>query len=192
MLKCDNARLWEAPGDIDSECKELCELLNMIPGIQTIGSCCGHNKKPFSISFDADSLEVLGMLTFLTEQTTMDDLGYWNIYSSTFAEIPVPASFELSGLHYSSAHVDRFIDIVKNWLINPHSISKHGWSKSDFDEYEKLLEQIIPERVAFACPSCEGLVLIEYMHYDCRHCGKSFLEGEGYEKSKMKVTGAKQ
>lgn len=36
---------------MDKECIPLCDALNSIPGITTVCSCCGHDKKSFSIWF---------------------------------------------------------------------------------------------------------------------------------------------
>lgn len=35
--------------DMDSECVPLVKILNRLPGIETIESCCGHGKKPFLV-----------------------------------------------------------------------------------------------------------------------------------------------
>jgi len=42
------------PNDMDPECIPLCDALNAIPSIRTIGSCCGHGKGPFSVWFHMD------------------------------------------------------------------------------------------------------------------------------------------
>lgn len=37
------------PGGMDSECVELCNAINLIPGLRTIESCCGHGKSNFLV-----------------------------------------------------------------------------------------------------------------------------------------------
>lgn len=47
------------PKDMDKECIKLCEALNILPGIQTIESCCGHGGRRFRIRFEASALKYL-------------------------------------------------------------------------------------------------------------------------------------
>jgi len=56
--------MMKLPDDIDEECQKLCEVINRFPGIQTICSCCGHNKTPFHIWFTAKSLICLPELLY--------------------------------------------------------------------------------------------------------------------------------
>lgn len=45
--------------DIDYEICELIRLINMVEGIETVESCCGHEKEPCRIWFKADNIECL-------------------------------------------------------------------------------------------------------------------------------------
>jgi len=45
--------------NMDAECIPLCDALNLLPGIKTFESCCGHGEKPFAIHFIAETLEAL-------------------------------------------------------------------------------------------------------------------------------------
>ena len=45
--------------DIDSELQNLIRLINMVEGIETVESCCGHGKRPCQIWFKADNTEYL-------------------------------------------------------------------------------------------------------------------------------------
>jgi len=48
------------PPDVDDECVELCEAINLYaPDIFTIESCCGHDKRPYHIWFKVNDLEIL-------------------------------------------------------------------------------------------------------------------------------------
>ena len=49
---------------IDTEIYELCTALNLLPGIETISSCCGHSRVPIAIFFKAESLEALPKLLY--------------------------------------------------------------------------------------------------------------------------------
>lgn len=51
-------------GDIDVECVNLCDAMNLYPGIRTIESCCGHNENPFRLWFMADHLKDLPALIY--------------------------------------------------------------------------------------------------------------------------------
>jgi len=51
-------------GNMDKECIELCDAMNIIPGIETIESCCGHDKTPYHIWFTAKNLSVLPRLLY--------------------------------------------------------------------------------------------------------------------------------
>lgn len=42
--------------EIDIEIKPLCDILNKIPGIKTISSCCGHNEQNAFINIKFDNL----------------------------------------------------------------------------------------------------------------------------------------
>ena len=49
---------------MDEEVRDLCDAMNSLPGIKTIGSCCGHSSSPLHISFYVtDSKEGLFFLT---------------------------------------------------------------------------------------------------------------------------------
>lgn len=45
--------------EIDIEVKQLCDTLNLMPNIKTIGSCCGHNTQPAFINIRFMSLDSL-------------------------------------------------------------------------------------------------------------------------------------
>jgi hypothetical protein len=56
------------PGSMDSECVELCNAINMIPGIRTIESCCGHGNSNFLVFLKVDG--ALGL-------ENLPELLYW-------------------------------------------------------------------------------------------------------------------
>lgn len=45
--------------NIDEEVVDLCNALNSLQGVKTHGSCCGHGKHPFDITFKCTSQESL-------------------------------------------------------------------------------------------------------------------------------------
>jgi hypothetical protein len=56
---------WKIPEGIDEECIHLCVLLNSLPGINTIDSCCGHNNYPYRIWFNIDNVSCQGLRILL-------------------------------------------------------------------------------------------------------------------------------
>ena len=56
------------PGSMDSECIELCNAINLIPGLRTIESCCGHGSSNFLVFLKVDG--VLGI-------KNLPELLYW-------------------------------------------------------------------------------------------------------------------
>ena len=62
-------------GKMDIECISLCDAINKLPGISTIESCSGHNKKPFNIWFDAEDLGCLPALLIGSMVVIVDFMG---------------------------------------------------------------------------------------------------------------------
>jgi hypothetical protein len=48
--------------DIDFEIRDLCKVLNLIDGVETIESCCGHGTKPCMILFKVEDIPTLNNL----------------------------------------------------------------------------------------------------------------------------------
>ena len=48
--------------DIDFEIRDLCKLLNLIDGVETTSSCCGHGMKPCMIWFKVEDIPTLNNL----------------------------------------------------------------------------------------------------------------------------------
>jgi len=83
-------------GKLDKECKDLCDAMNMIPGIRTISSCCGHDKTPYNIWFKADNLKVLPKLLYYFDSCHCGFCG-WRIFVSTDCGMS-PATFCVEAL----------------------------------------------------------------------------------------------
>ena len=47
---------YKYDGEMDKEVINLCNAINSLPGIETTGSCCGHEKSVFRIYFQVTSL----------------------------------------------------------------------------------------------------------------------------------------
>ena len=65
------------PPDMDKECIAICDLLNSLPTVETVESCCGHLKNRFSVWFFCDSIPVLSRLGRATERNYSD--GKWEV-----------------------------------------------------------------------------------------------------------------
>lgn len=83
------------PKDIDPECYALCVALNKLPGIHTVGSCCGHGKEPFLICFKVDSLEALPHLLYWFDSCHCQCPG-WRIIVTTDCSLS-PVTFTIKG-----------------------------------------------------------------------------------------------
>ena len=49
------------PSDMDHSCIELCDAINLIPGIRTSCSCCGHGKSRFSVGLVLTNLKITSL-----------------------------------------------------------------------------------------------------------------------------------
>jgi len=60
MIHQSAPECWIAPNGMDPECTELCKAINdLLPGLQTVESCCGHGKLPFRIWFTVSTIKAL-------------------------------------------------------------------------------------------------------------------------------------
>jgi hypothetical protein len=67
-------------GLIDTECTELCEAINKIPGLETTESCCGHGNEPLSIWFRVNNLRDLFVVCRCIDPR-YNDIGDWRCES---------------------------------------------------------------------------------------------------------------
>jgi hypothetical protein len=56
------SKSWVPPKDIDKECVDICKAINLLPGVFTIESCCGHRKTPYWIFFRLDEESPQGLM----------------------------------------------------------------------------------------------------------------------------------
>ncbi len=50
--------------EIDRQCRDLCKAINLVKGMRTISSCCGHGKTPYRVWFVAEDLGCLPDLLY--------------------------------------------------------------------------------------------------------------------------------
>lgn len=88
-------------GDVmDRECIPICDALNLLPGIETISSCCGHGYAPFRIYFTAELLADLKPILEL-----IDESEFWSLRTS-MATGNMEIYFVLDGLKYDSIFME--------------------------------------------------------------------------------------
>lgn len=61
---------------MDPECIPLCNELNVLPGIKTFESCCGHGKNPFRIWFTAENMKDLLIVVMAVNPEYCGQIGY--------------------------------------------------------------------------------------------------------------------
>jgi hypothetical protein len=83
------------PADLDPECRELCEALNLMPGITTTSSCCGHGRTPYRIFFTAESLDDLPAVCWCADRCHSGQEG-WRVFVVTDCAMK-PPDFVLEG-----------------------------------------------------------------------------------------------
>lgn len=76
-------------GNMDPECVALCDAMNLIPGIRTYESCCGHGQSPFWIWFDVKSLDHLPNLLYWFDPCHCGFHGWRVIVGTDCAKSPV-------------------------------------------------------------------------------------------------------
>jgi hypothetical protein len=62
---------------MDAECIPLCDALNLLPGIRTFESCCGHGNNEFLICFEADTIESLRPLLVAIDERPWRVEAHW-------------------------------------------------------------------------------------------------------------------
>ncbi|MDD5517889.1 MAG: hypothetical protein PHV98_00875 [Candidatus Omnitrophica bacterium] len=81
--------------EYDKEVVELCKAMNLLPGITTIESCCGHGKRPYHIWFTAEGLLHLPRLIYYFDVCHCG-FGGWRVIAHTDCGMS-PAVFLVEG-----------------------------------------------------------------------------------------------
>ena len=105
--------------NIDKEVIELCNVINSLPGLKTLESCCGHNKDTFRIFFTIlpyQSNEGLFFLTRCIDRRYWKYGDKWSITLSVadhFDKI-LPITFLLESKDRGEVVYDQANDLVEN------------------------------------------------------------------------------
>jgi hypothetical protein len=120
----DLSEIPQLPGDMDIECIALCHMLNRLPGIKTMESCCGHGKDIYSVWFNCNNIETLSRLGRCIEKNYSD--GNWEIVVDSCDTNP----FGLFWLRSKNILTDltSVLKLIENIIY---------WFDDKFDEYFK-------------------------------------------------------
>ena len=100
---------------MDPECVRLCAAMNLVPGISTIESCCGHGETAFRIWFVASDLEDLPPILYWFDGCHCGHSG-WTITASTDCAMS-PVHFMVEGPTTDNgavAQADRISELLEN------------------------------------------------------------------------------
>jgi len=126
MKLIDPNKLSPLPFDMDDECIELCNILNILPGVTTFESCCGHCKHQYYIWFYCNSIDTLSRLGRATERNYSD--GKWEVVVDSTDTSPYGVFWLRSKETFTTPEkmmesVSRLIENIKYWF------------KDEFDNY---------------------------------------------------------
>ena len=81
---------FKYPKDVDQELISLLDVINSIPGVRTLFSCCGHRKEEFYIVLAYTSLQTRSLIENIFLKNTQyiknfnDDLTYKDVFIGKF------------------------------------------------------------------------------------------------------------
>lgn len=156
------------PDDVDSECVDLCNVLNRLPGVETRESCCGHCKQPYNVFFKCSDLRTLTRLGRIVDRRYSD--GNFEIVLDSCDSHPKNCFwlrsrviFETFGEMMNSVHI--LVSNIDYWFSNDfdehfdtdnrhETLSKicrdkteyaHNLNYTDLEDGKRLLEVGLPE-----------------------------------------------
>jgi len=100
---------------IDAECVKLCVAINLMPGIETVESCCGHGKGPFHIWFITDNLEDLPPLLYWFDGCHCGFYGWQVIVTTDCAMSPVSFLIEGTIGEQSYTEADEIAELITGY-----------------------------------------------------------------------------
>lgn len=115
------------PSDMDEQCVGLCNTLNVLPGVATFESCCGHNKYPFRVWFRCTNINTISRLGRCVERNYSDR--NWRIFVDSSDINPLGVfCIETKEVLDNETLNESLCGLIKN--IN-------YWFDKEFDEYFK-------------------------------------------------------
>ena len=122
------------PKDIDTECINLCDAMNNMPGIKTTESCCGHCKERFMIFFECTDFKSLSILARAFDRRYSGTDILWEITAETCDSQPNNQFMVSSLIPYNT--VEQMTKDTENLCYN----IKY-WSSKIFEDYFKDLSK---------------------------------------------------
>ena len=102
-------------GVMDPECIELCDAINLCPGIQTIESCCGHGKAPYRIWIYTKDLEKITPVLYYADSCHGAPWG-WEVCVTTDCGMSFP-KFLLEGPVGDYVGADCIAQLINKFVI---------------------------------------------------------------------------
>lgn len=95
----------------DVECVALVDAMNMVPGIFTIESCCGHGEYPFRIWFKTDTLDAMPPLLYWFDSCHCGLRG-WSVVATTDCAMS-PVAFLVEGPVGAYEEADKIAALIR-------------------------------------------------------------------------------
>ena len=104
------------PDGMDKECVSLCESVNLLLGIETCESCCGHGEHEFRIWFEAEDLEDLPSLLYWLDSCHCGFRGWLVIATTDCAMRPVIFLIEGPIGEQAYTEADEIAGLITGWV----------------------------------------------------------------------------
>lgn len=95
----------------DVESVALVDAMNMVPGIQTVESCCGHGEREFLIWFQTESLDDLPSLLYWFDSCHCGLRG-WRVIAKTDCAMS-PVTFMVEGPIGDYEGADKIASLIR-------------------------------------------------------------------------------
>ena len=116
------------PSDMDKDCVTICNILNTLPTVVTVESCCGHYEHPFWVWFHCGSIDVLTRLGRAVSKNYSN--GDWEIVVDTSDTDPYGFFWLRSTKTFkNSLEMHDSLDMLCNNIL--------WWFSDKFDEHFK-------------------------------------------------------
>ena len=115
---------------MDEDCIGLCDAMNELDGCETFDSCCGHNKKPYSIFFNCDNCYSLAVLARSIDRRYLPSDIQWTIILETLENsdreqycYEIRSNFVYKDDKFLKNDINAIIKNIRYW--SSHEFYKH-------------------------------------------------------------------
>lgn len=112
---------YDYDGMMDKEIIDLCDAMNSLPGIETSGSCSGHEKYPLSIFFKSTDYEGLFFLTRSIDNRYWKYGGKWSIkliVGDMYENNYLPITYLLESEDIGNEAYKQATDLIENMVYH--------------------------------------------------------------------------